>query len=258
MKDYFDELGFNTCIASEAEKNIINPKSDAVIFPLPIIDKSGNISGTEHKPDKYFELFSENTIAFGGMISQNIIQHFREKNIKIYDYFSREEVAVKNVVPTVQGILKTILSNIEYTLSGSRCAVLGYGKVGKMTADTLATLGAEVTVLARKKSDIALAETRHHNAIQISEKNDYLKSFQIIINTVPSMIIDRKSLLLIDRNTLIIDIASAPYGVDFEEADRLGIKALLCPSLPGKTAPITAGRILAEGVLNIMKEVSYV
>ena len=56
---------------------------------------------------------------------------------------------------------------------------------------------------------------------------------------------------------MIIDIASSPYGTDFAAANNLGIKAMQCPSLPGKVAPKTAGKIIADGILNIIKEENY-
>ncbi|HAH95888.1 MAG TPA: dipicolinic acid synthetase subunit A, partial [Firmicutes bacterium] len=51
-----------------------------------------------------------------------------------------------------------------------------------------------------------------------------------------------------DPGVLIIDISSAPGGVDFLAAGRLGRKALLAPGLPGKVAPETAGNILASAL----------
>jgi dipicolinate synthase subunit A len=45
---------------------------------------------------------------------------------------------------------------------------------------------------------------------------------------------------------VVIDLASAPGGTDFNAARELGLKAELAPGLPGIVAPVTAGRIIAE------------
>ena len=74
---------------------------------------------------------------------------------------------------------------------------------------------------------------------------------------MPSVIIKREILEKIRTETLIIDVASAPYGTDFAVASELGVNAMLCSSLPGKVAPKTAGEIIADGVLNILKEEYY-
>jgi hypothetical protein len=42
--------------------------------------------------------------------------------------------------------------------------------------------------------------------------------------------------------------------VDFETAGRIGIKTVWALSLPGKVAPITAGAIIKDTVLNIIAE----
>ena len=264
MQSFFENLGYKTeAFAANGNERInksIISNSDAVIFPLPVTDKSGNISSNseiKYKITDIAGLITEKTIVFGGMLSEKNKQLFSEKRIKVYDYFAREDVAIRNAVPTVQGILKTIFNNIDYTLFSSKCAVFGFGRIGKAIADALFALGADVTVFVRKESDVALIGAKRLNACKISEKDNIISAFDIIINTVPAMMIDKSTLLKVSKNVLIIDVASAPYGVDFAEAEKEGIKAMLCPSLPGKTAPVSAGKILARGILNIMKEEGY-
>lgn len=46
----------------------------------------------------------------------------------------------------------------------------------------------------------------------------------------------------------MIDLASAPGGVDLAASRELGKTAVLAPGLPGKVAPVTAGRLLAQVV----------
>ena len=68
------------------------------------------------------------------------------------------------------------------------------------------------------------------------------------------MVIDRKILENLNKNCLIIDVASAPYGTDFATAHEFGINAIQCPSLPGKVVPKTAGIIIGEAIIDILKE----
>ena len=62
------------------------------------------------------------------------------------------------------------------------------------------------------------------------------------------MVLDSNLLKCVGRDTIIIDIASAPGGVDFECAKRFGINASLCLSLPGKYSPQTSGKILHQAM----------
>ena len=69
--------------------------------------------------------------------------------------------------------------------------------------------------------------------------------------------INNKILESVREDCLIIDVASSPFGTDFARAYELGLNAIQCSSLPGKVAPKTAGKIIADGILNIIKEGEY-
>ena len=45
-----------------------------------------------------------------------------------------------------------------------------------------------------------------------------------------------------------------PAGVDFEAAARLGVRAIWALSLPGRVAPVTAGRSIRNTIYNILRE----
>ena len=121
----------------------------------------------------------------------------------------------------------------------------------------LSAVGADVTVCVRRPSAIALAAVNGLGGCLISDFYKSADRYDILINTVPAQVIDRKILKNVRPDCLIIDVASAPYGTDFAAAHELGINALQCSSLPGKTAPKTAGRIIADAVINILKEREY-
>lgn len=60
------------------------------------------------------------------------------------------------------------------------------------------------------------------------ESGDY----DVIFNTVPSLLFDRPALKALDKGTLLIDLASRPGGVDFNAAAELQIKTIWALSLP--------------------------
>jgi dipicolinate synthase subunit A len=53
---------------------------------------------------------------------------------------------------------------------------------------------------------------------------------------------------------LLVDLASPPGGFDIVAAKKYGIDIIRALSLPAKTAPKTAGSIIAESILNIIEE----
>jgi dipicolinate synthase subunit A len=107
-------------------------------------------------------------------------------------------------------------------------------------------IGAHVTGVARKPSDLARATEMGLHAVHFVDLEDEIGRAELIFNTVPHLILDRIMLEKVARDAVIVDLASIPGGTDFEYAQKLGIKALLAPGLPGIVAPKTAGRILAQ------------
>ena len=73
-----------------------------------------------------------------------------------------------------------------------------------------------------------------------------MADINFIFNTVPALVLTKDILAKAQKNVLIYDIASAPGGTDFAAARALGLQAALLPGLPGKVAPLTVGRQLAE------------
>lgn len=265
MAEYLETKGFEVMIYAlpeknrECEKNLAEAikSSDVIIFPLPVSKDGKNIfSITPHvtSVENAVKYINENHYIFGGMIDKSTYQKILKKTNNVNDFFKDEEVTLRNTVPTVQGILKIIIDNIEYTVCGCKIAVFGYGRTGRLTAETLKALGADVTVCARKKADIISARVRGMKGCYITDFHNQANETDIIVNTVPSVIIDRNILENLKKSCLIIDVASAPYGTDFAAASELGINAMQCPSLPGKIAPKTAGEIIANAIINTLKE----
>lgn len=265
MADYLESLGYNISVYAVPEKGrecvrdlkLAMEQAQVIILPLPVT-KDGryffSIVPMKETIDDVAGYIREDHMIFAGMLSRGVQAKFAQRTDKIYDYFRREEVTLMNTVPTAQGILKTMIDNIEYTIHSSNCAVFGYGRVAKVTADVLSAVGANVTICARRFESLALAEVNGMNGCLINDFYKIAHRYDIIINTVPSLVLDRKILENVRADCLILDVASAPYGTDFAAAFELGLNAIQCSSLPGKVAPKTAGKIIADGIINTLRE----
>ena len=146
--------------------------------------------------------------------------------------------------------IKLAIENTSFTLWQSRVLVIGFGRVGKVLADRLKGLGAYVTVSARKPSDFALIKALGYNAVETRTVSDSLSDYDIVFNTVDVKVIDER----VFENCsvkLLIDLSSKG-GFDLPAARDCGIHALTAPGLPGLCAPLTAGKILAETVTEIL------
>lgn len=166
--------------------------------------------------------------------------------IQLVETAKLNELAILNSIPSAEGALQMAMEATSITIHGSQSFVLGLGRCGWTLSRMLQGIGAHVTGVARKASDLARATEMGLHALHFADLEDEIGRAEIIFNTVPHQILDRMMLDKMARDAVIIDLASIPGGTDFEYAQMLGIKALLAPGLPGIVAPKTAGRILAH------------
>jgi dipicolinate synthase subunit A len=121
-------------------------------------------------------------------------------------------------------------------------------------ARTFHALGAKVKVGARKSEHLARITEMGLEAFHLSDLEKEVRDTDILINTIPLLIVSASVISKLPTHTLIIDLASKPGGTDFRYAEKRGIKALLAPGLPGIVAPKTAGQILANVLAQLLQE----
>ncbi len=172
------------------------------------------------------------------------------ENKRCVDYGALDSYALLNAVPTAEGAIMLAIQNTDFTLWKSKCLVIGYGRVGKVLANRLNSLGCDVTVTARKPADLSLSETLGFSYINTENLNNTSLSFDIIFNTVDVKVIDDEKLKALECK-LIIDL-STHGGLSLEKAESLGIKTIKAAGLPAKVAPKTAAEILSKTVIHII------
>ncbi len=253
----FDHTDLPDCVTGCTNMAQAIRGADCVVLPLPVsTDKVTLNAPFSRSLMPIADLLCGLTPAqkvIGGQLSPELMQSLDEKGVRAFDYFSREELMVQNAVPTAEGAIQLAMEELPMTIAGAACLVTGYGRIGKALCRLLKLLGANVTVAARRCSDRALAKTCGCEAIPLSSLPD-AGEFDVVFNTVPALLFDEAILKMMPKSTLLLDLASRPGGVDFSAAARLGIKAIWALSLPGRVAPKSAGMIIKDTVLNILKE----
>lgn len=235
-------------------------RADRLILPLPVSNDGITLNAPFYKGKIFLEelagLVNEGGIVFGGRICSEAVKIFEGRNIKIIDYFDREELSVLNALATAEGAVQIALEEQPTVLSGQKILILGMGRIARSLIRVLSGFGADITIAARKYSDLAWAEVMGCSGCHIGslKESSALHEAELIFNTVPEMILDESSLKLCSKNCLIIDLASKPGGMDLEAAGQLGLRAIWALSLPGKTAPVSSGRIIGKTIENILKE----
>ncbi len=254
----FKNAGFEMVLSENRDMQEAIDDSEIVIGPLPCTNDDEILNAPFHdakiQMNEVFRTMKKNQLFIAGKISDKISQLAKAYNVYSIDILKREEMAVLNAIPTAEGTIQLAMEELPIALSGSRVLVLGYGRVGKILSKMLSGIGADVYAGARKHSDIAWIKAYGHKPVYISQLQRVISDMDLIVNTIPSTILDISLLEKVAKECLIIDLASKPGGVDFEKAKTLGIKTIWALSLPGKVAPVTAAAYIKQTVYNIIEE----
>ena len=234
----------------EEGKEIVDyEKADYIIAPIPFSRDNVKITGEIINCEEVINIL-ENKILFTGAISNDIKEKLN--NFKYYDLMELDEVAIFNAIPTAEGAIYEAIKNSNITLSNSNVLVLGYGRIGKVLCEMLKGMNAKVYCEARKKKDIAFIEAMGYNSIYIDDLNSYLPKMDYIFNTIPVTLLNQSNLKYINKECTIIDLASAPGGIDFVLAKEMELNVVWTLSLPSKVAPKSAARYLKDAIDEII------
>lgn len=232
---------------------------DAILLPVQGIDLKGNIhsSYTNETISLHVELLKQtpaHCTIYSGTANNILRQLATTANRRLVILFERDDIAIANSIPTAEATLQIAMEQTKHTIHGAHILVTGYGRVGKSIAHLFHQVGAKVTVAARNEADLASIRTLTYEAVNSNQMNQVLQRADIIVNTVPTLLLGKQELIMIHPNTLIIDVASKPGGVDFALANDLDLQTIHALGLPGKVAPITAGDILADVLTSLWKD----
>lgn len=241
---------------SERLKTLVTNNS-IIILPLPVSKTGKTVFMPFSKRELPFQrvvgLLNETNVVFGGMISQELKEMLSKQNIPFYDYYDSEFVSV-NAYLTAFGALKIILEHIDFALPEGNFAITGFGRVGREMAQVLKSLSCNVTVFARSESALSEAKLHGCKAEKLNSLAKEVNTFDIIINTIPKIVIDEKVLKNIKPSCKIIELASAPFGADGEEAAKYSVDVIKAPGLPGKYTAKTAGELIGEKIVKILQK----
>ncbi len=91
--------------------------ADVIVLPMPVTTDGVNVNAVyADKPlslDFIAESISPSAIVFGGQINTELSSALSARGIMYFDYFKREELAIKNAVPTALAVLLWKFKRIE-------------------------------------------------------------------------------------------------------------------------------------------------
>ena len=229
--------------------------AEVVLLPLPLCREGDtlNIACENRGAVALFQRLRRGQLILAGQVKPAQTVEALELGLNLIDYFRREELTVANAAATAEGTVQVILERLDRSLLGSRCLVLGFGRIGKLLSYRLAAMGAHVTAAARRPESLAWARAYGYQALNIEKLEGGLAEFDVVVNTVPAPVLGASRLRELKPGCLCIDVASV-QGIDSAAAEELGLPNTWARALPGKLVPRTAGRIIRDTVYTIIKE----
>lgn len=185
-------------------------------------------------------MLPEDITVIGGKLNREILKGYRK-----IDLLQDPLFLARNAAITAECALQAAAPYIKTTFADTPALILGWGRIGKCLAALLSAIGCPVTVAARKESDLAMLSALGYRAVDFSHIPQIIGDIQILFNTAPNLKPDPKMTSL--WNSVVkIDLASYP-GLEYEDV-------IPARGLPGKYAPESAGKLIAESILRISKE----
>lgn len=231
--------------------------ADAVVLPVPA-ERGGLLNAPLSAQAPAMEeligaLWPEQLLLGGGFSPESARAALREK-LRLEDLLRRPDFVTANAALTAECALGLLLRESARALRDENVLVLGYGRIGRLLAQKLLALGAQVTAAARSPWDRAFAAAAGCRALDYGELEGVIGEMGVVVNTVPARVLSSAALCCLEDGALLVELASPPGGFDPVLAGNLGLRVLPAPGLPGKFAPEAAAALMRDAVYAALEE----
>ena len=225
---------------------------DIVLLPMkPFRDESLIVCGEEIHASVLPDLLAKDAVLVAGNFPVEVESWLQTSGVRCVSFLELEGYLLSNAEITAEGGVYLLLHHLRRTLSGAKVLVIGYGRIGRFIAGKLRFLGADVTVSARRREQLAELNIRGYRAQRTGIYEDGLGGYDAVVNTVPGIIMTAEQGKSLKEDCVVLELASLPGGFPEEMKKRRSI--IMGQALPGKTAPETAGKNLAEAVWSCLE-----
>lgn len=209
--------------------NITEKTPDAVVLPLP---KAGVADIKRY--------FPKGQKIIGGKAETALKEMMDNEKWQFENVLDDEIFLLENARLTAEGAIWKAMNERKKALCYAKCMVIGFGRIAKFLTEMLRGMGSRVTVAAR--SEKARREAGE-NSISMQQIRDMIGEMDYVFNTVPCLVVTEEELKCAQSDILIMELASAPYGIDMHAAERLNVKVRIEGGLPGRYCPMDAAKV---------------
>lgn len=245
------EDGINGVLQAESAAAAL-AGAEVALFPIPGIAPDGALFAPMCKeriiPDRaMLSAMKPNPHIILGWPDDKLKALCEELNIEYHEYEADRDLMLLRGPAIVEGMLKVIIENTDFTIHKANIVMVGYGTIGELAARTLVTLGANLTVAARNPVQRAAAYAAGAEVTELSGLAEIIADTDILVNSVPVQLATKAVLEKMPKRALLVDLAAPPGGIDRDAAEALGLRFVWARGL-GSRAPVTVGRSQWTGI----------
>ena len=209
-----------------------------LLLPVPSFQEDGSIKGGGALK-ALLEKLPQSVTVVGGNLRHPLLSGY-----STMDLLKDASYLADNAAITAYCALRLAMMELPVMLRGCQVLVIGWGRIGKCLAALLWALEAEVTVVARKEEDRAMAHALGYHSEAPEKLGRELNRFQLIYNTAPATVLTEEQMGNCRENCLKIDLASVRGIPDSH--------VIWARGLPGKDTPGSSGKLIAKTVIRLL------
>jgi dipicolinate synthase subunit A len=210
-----------------------------LILPAPAFQRGGKLVDGQDLAAVLSDIPKSITV-IGGNLGSGLLNEY-----KSFDLLQDEEYLVQNAAITAECAIRIATIDLPVTLPETPVLILGWGKIGKHLAKLLCRLDCDISIAARKESDLGMITSLGFHAVTSSSLPSSFTNYRILFNTVPAEVLPAHIAEKFPANCRMIDLASSP-GIG-------GDHIIEARGLPGKLAPESSGYLIGETILRYLQ-----
>lgn len=237
------KAGWDAAYACSEQELDILTQAEAVLLPWPHSFRDGKLCGMELDKSRVIErLPACPLIIHGGGVTAD------ELPMAAHTFDpSRDEAFLRaNARLTAEGAIFRAMQRQGRALMGATVLITGFGRIAQELTVRLVAMGAFVIVCARNELQMRRAHEMGAHPVPLAQAASACRQADVIFSTVPAHVLGKRELDRIAQDALVIELASAPYGMNLELARHMGLSVALESGLPGRYAPMNAGAALFD------------
>lgn len=210
---------------------------DCIVLPCPSFDAEGQLRAPCSLEDLEHYLTDGVTVFCCGCARK--LSRYSVRAINLLD---DETTVLENARLTAEAALLAVMLQRQESLHGTRCLIVGYGRIGTYLTRLLSAVGADCTVYARRAASRTLAAGFGYRT---AAPDTVRTPYDYVFNTVPAQALTRTELAALPDFCTWVELASSPGGLPDAQ---FAFSTLPAGSLPGRYLPFAAARVLAAAI----------